>query len=123
MEKYLKIVVDTNDGDYITELNKISDDVFERIRPLINLIKNFEPYTHGKVVQGQLIEFTHTGNFPVYDCVREDLGQIPAKEYYKKMGVSEDVIEEFEEYIPYVSFHSIVSLELIEVNVIETLID
>jgi hypothetical protein len=40
MKKYIIIEADTNDGDYVTEVSKITDEQIELIKPVIEAIKN-----------------------------------------------------------------------------------
>ena len=44
MEYEIRITADTNDADYITSVNTISEEDLEKIKPLIEKIKNFKPY-------------------------------------------------------------------------------
>jgi len=44
MKKYIVIKADTNDGDYVSEKSEITDYQIEQIKPLIEAIKNFQPY-------------------------------------------------------------------------------
>lgn len=110
MVKYeLIIKVDTNDGDYATEVATISDADLDKIKPLIVAIGKFQPYKT-KTESGS--EWTHTHNYPFGEVVREDLGEKEPREYYHGV-VSEDVIDLFEEFLPYseYGFHTIVSIE------------
>ena len=40
MKKYIEIVGDTNDGDYVSERTEITDKEIEEIKPVIEAIKN-----------------------------------------------------------------------------------
>lgn len=56
MKKYIEIICDTNDADYITKKSLINDEGLELIQPLINKIKN---------VKGH--------NFPNFEDEKDDL--------------------------------------------------
>ena len=111
MKYEIAIRVDTNDADYMTELNDIDSDQLQIIKPLIEAIKNFQPYsTRHKDSLGDY-SWTHTHNYPFGDCLREDLGQKSAREYY---GFPEEVHEFFEELCGYPEhgFHTVESITL-----------
>ena len=40
MKKFIIITADTNDADYVTEVNEITDEEIELIKPVIEAIKN-----------------------------------------------------------------------------------
>lgn len=42
----IKVVTDYNDGDYITHIYNITEEVFNKFLPLIKAIDNFEPYPY-----------------------------------------------------------------------------
>lgn len=42
--KTLLIIADYNDGDYVKDVIRIEDDIFEKFLPLMKAINNFEPY-------------------------------------------------------------------------------
>ena len=101
----IKIVVDTNDADYNTSVNTISDNDLLQIKPLINAIRNFKPYSHGM--------HTHRHNYPYGEYgPREDLGELFPNQIYK--GLSKEAFEIFEEYCPFGEhgFHTIESVEI-----------
>ena len=72
--KTLLVTVDTNDADYVREIVEIDEDTLEHFKPLIEKIKNFKPYEVGG--------WLHRYNFPVGDCLREDLGEKHPMELY-----------------------------------------
>lgn len=77
----IKIVADTNDADYVTEITEISDKTLEKIKPLIEAIKNFEPY-NGKSESG--LDWAHSHNYPCGEYApREDLGELTPQEIFK----------------------------------------
>lgn len=107
----ISIKVDTNDGDYATEVREISDSDLDKIKPLIVAIKKFKPYK--TVTLDTKMDWTHTHNYPFGECLRPDLGEKSPREFYQGV-VSEDTIELFEEFLPYneYGFHTIVSIEV-----------
>ena len=103
MNYEITIVVDTNDGDYNTSINCISEENLEKIRPLITAIKNFKPYKN----KGR----THNHNFPYGEMCREDLGEESFEEIYSEFSEEMWI---FEDLIPYGGewgFHTITSIE------------
>jgi len=105
----ISITVDTNDADYNTRVEKIPESDLNIIKPLIVAIKNFKPY-NTKSKSG--LDWNHSHNYPFGDCCREDLGEIPPREYY---NFPEEVFDVFEEYLPYgneYGFHTIESIEV-----------
>jgi hypothetical protein len=119
MKKYIIITADTNDADYVTSKNFINDEELKLIKPLIQAIKKFKPYTVKNTGYSKNSTFTHNHNFPYNECCREDLGEIDAYTYYKeKCGISEDALDYFREIQPYNEYgiHTIVSIELLEVS-------
>jgi hypothetical protein len=76
--KYLLVVADTNDADYIQTFEKISDRDLEILKPLFKAIKNFKPY----VTTGDYGEREHHHNFPTNDCCRDDLGEKTVEQIY-----------------------------------------
>lgn len=105
MKKFLiAITVDSNDGDYLTQISSIDEDSISKIKPLIDEIKCFKPY---KV---NLFTFTH--NYPVGEMLRTDLKEKSPKQLYPK--IKKDIFEKFEELCPCseYGFHSIVSISV-----------
>ena len=81
--KTLLVTIDTNDADYIREIVEMDEKTLEHYMPLIEKIKNFQPYCANG--------WRHHSNFPVGDCLREDLGEKHPMELY-------DITEEEYEY-------------------------
>lgn len=110
MEYEITIRVDTNDADFDTSINKISEEELNKFRPLIAAIKKFKPYKTKK----NDWEDKHHHNWPKGECLREDLGEKSPYELYPEF--SEELIEEFEdEWLPSGSdwgFHTIDSIEV-----------
>ncbi|RJQ25033.1 hypothetical protein C4577_06520 [Candidatus Parcubacteria bacterium] len=106
----IKIVADTNDADYVTEISNISDKDLTKIKPLIAAIKAFKPY---KTKSDSGLNWTHDNNYPCGEhCPREDLGEKYPQEIYK--GLDEEVFEIFEDLIPRGEYgiHTIKSIEI-----------
>ena len=40
----LRIIADTNDGDYVTSINHVTEEELSRLRPMFKQIKDFKPY-------------------------------------------------------------------------------
>ena len=108
MKKYIIIEADTNDGDYTTNKSEITDEQIELIKPMVEAIKNFKPY---KVKVPGKMEWTHDYNFPTGECVREDLGQLSAEDFYKDI----DNFDVFDEFVPYGEngIHTIESIDIL----------
>ena len=106
----ITIIVDTNDGDYNTEISKITQKNLTQIMPLIKAIKNFKPYK----VKLDGTDWKHSHNYPYGECLRKDLGEKSPQELYQ--DINEDIIEFFEEeFLPIYSeygFHTISSIEI-----------
>lgn len=115
MKKYIIIEADTNDADYIQSKNLITDEKLELIKPLIAEIKNFKSYQGKEYSPGKF--WNHDYNYPTDDCIRKDLGQLSAQEYYISKGISDEIFEIFDELRPYGEYgiHTIESIEILEV--------
>ena len=115
MHKYIVIKADVNDGDYITEKTRITDENLVNIMPVIEAIKNFKPYIGYS--EKFCDKWTHSHNFPYGDSVREDLGQKSALDYYIEQGIPEEQVALFIEFIPTGEYgiHTIQSIEILEV--------
>jgi len=110
--KYLYVVGDQNDADYVTKLKPIEQSDLDRFMPLIQAIKDFKFYSG---VSKSGMSFTHQHNWPRNEyCPREDLGEKPVEEIYGH--IDPELIEEFEEtYIPW-DIHSVESIEVLEIT-------
>lgn len=99
----ITIIADENDGDYITAVTIISKEGLDRLRPIAEKIKSFKPYKS----KGR----THTHNWTIGECLRDDLGEKPPEEIY---GLSEEDMEFFEEFLPCPQhgFHTIERIEV-----------
>lgn len=103
MKNYLIITADTNDGDYVTSKNVISDEKLEKIKPVIQAIKDFKPYGGGIR--------THHHNYTIGECCRTDLGEKSAKQLYGHL----EGFNTFDNMCPYGEYgiHTIASVELL----------
>ena len=103
----ITIKVDTNDGDYATSINEISEEELEKIKPLIEAISKFVPYVV-KDIGKDMFKWDHGANYPFGVCQRPDLGEKTPQELY---GFVDDVFELFEEFVPLCDgFHIIESI-------------
>lgn len=108
MDYSILIRVDINDADYIMDVNKISEEDLEKIKPLIEAIKNFKPYM-SKDSDGK--EWKHYSNYPI-KFVRDDLGEKNPKELYPEF--SDEVHEILSDLCPYGDdgFHTIEEISI-----------
>ena len=99
--KYLYIQADTNDADYISELNKISDNDLEKIKPLIGAIKTCKQQ---------------------HNWDTSEYGDFCPKELYPDF--SEGIFETFSNYVPYGEYgiHTIKRIEVYEVTEVTKLL-
>lgn len=112
MKKYLYIVVDTNDADYESSLNQISDKDLNLLLPLFKEIKNFKTYK---------TEYKHNHNFPRGEYgYRLEKGEKSPEELYPNHLKAIEIL--CDQYLPCSDFHTIVSVEILEVSSIEKLI-
>ena len=102
MKYEITITADTNDADYITAVNPISEEDLGTIKPLIEAIKNFKPYKN---------KYTHGHNYSTGNCLRGDMGEKSPEELYE---FDSDVFGLFEEYLPYSEYgiHTIESITI-----------
>ena len=106
----IKIVADTNDADYVTQISSISDNKLQEFKSLIGAIKNFKPYTTNRASG---LAWMHSHNFPNSEYApRTDLGELSVSELYSEF--KEELIEEFKNYVPTGEYgiHSIVSIDV-----------
>lgn len=108
----IEIKVDTNDADYVSEVSTITEEDLEKIKPLIEAIQNFKPYTTPNDWSEKGTE--HRANFPVGECCREDMGEKPANELYEEF--TQEVFDIFYGLCPMVEygFHDIESIRICE---------
>lgn len=108
--KTLLVTVDTNDADYVREIVEIDEEILEHFKPLIEKIKNFQPYTGFPRYGGS--EWKFYCNFPVGDCLRKDLGEKHPMEIY---NITEEeyeyFLDTFQLYGSEWGFHTIESIQ------------
>lgn len=106
----ITITVDTNDADYLTKVSEISEEDLETIKPLIEAIKNFKPYTGKTTGSYPGRDWSHSHNYHIGEYVREDLGEKQVTEIYSQF--SEKVHELFQDFCPYGQdgFHTVESV-------------
>lgn len=110
MSEYKMIIkADENDADYRFAEYKITDVELKKLKPIIEKIKNFKPYTI-TYPSGAIYEHKH--NYPMKDHYRPEMGEKSPRELYE--GISEEEFEYFESLLPTSEFglHTIVSIEL-----------
>lgn len=83
--KKLLIVADYNDADYVKDVVKVEDSVFEKFLPLMKAINNFEPYVRRSSFGG-VCEHNWISS-------REDLGEKNIYETYPQF--TPEYIDEF----------------------------
>lgn len=110
----ISITADTNDGDYITQVSDINEEILELIIPVIRAIANFKPYQSGDK------NWKHFHNFPIGECHRDHLGEKSVKDLYGHLPG----LEEFLKIIPYNEYgiHTIKSVEVYEITNIQKLL-
>lgn len=101
--KYIVIKADENDADYITEVSQITDEQIEKIRPVIQALKEFE----------QTEEQWH--NWPTGEGANELHN--PSLIYEDKLSIHQ--INLFDSFVPegdhnYPGIHTIKSVKIME---------
>ena len=108
--KTLLVTVDTNDADYVRTIVEIDEGTLEHFKPLIEKIKNFQPYTGSSKHGGS--EWRFRNNFSIRDCLREDLGEKHPMELYNITEEEYDYfVDAFNLYGGEWGFHTIVSIQ------------
>jgi hypothetical protein len=105
----ITIVADTNDADYVTSINEISDEDLALIKPLIEAIRMFTPYSTNK----DGMKWQHSHNYPNGEYApRTDLGEMTTRELY--CDFDEEVFQIFEYLCPTGEYgiHSIKSIHI-----------
>lgn len=119
VDKYIYVVADTNDADYISKLRKITEEEYQLILPVIQAIKDFKPY---KAIEERYnSSWHHHHNYPTSDCCRDDLGEKSVEELYGHLDGFELFDYEFRPNDEY-GIHTIETVEIFEVTNVETLI-
>ena len=110
--KKIIITVDANDADYLTNIEEISNEDLEKIKPLLEEIKNFKPY-EGRVWREGSPPSTFNNNYPFGEySPREDMGELTPEELY--LEIDEEAFEIFNDLCPYgeYGFHGCYSFSL-----------
>lgn len=109
--KIVKITVDQNDADFVTN-EEIIEDVEEEefIRKVAEAISKFQSYLAN--VNG--VEFRHHHNFPIIESQRKDLGEKSPFELYSDYLTQSEIEKFIDNFIPDCEFglHTIESIEL-----------
>lgn len=106
--KSFYVEIDINDGDYVGHIVTISKKDFERFKPLIEKIKNFESYKS----EYNGFTYVHHHNFPSYDGFRGGLGEKSVCELYDiDEDTLDDFIDTFELYGGEYGFHTITKIQ------------
>lgn len=111
MKKYLIVKADTNDADFITRKEEITDDQLAELQPLFEAIRNFKPYKGKDTTWNH----SHDNNYPTGDCHREDLGELSAEELYGNIQGFQLFDESFCPYDEY-GIHTIESVDVLVVT-------
>lgn len=118
MEYRVIIEVDTNDGDYLETAKLITEEQLPVIDIVAQAIKKFEPYQGKEIVPEHNYECTH--NFITGELVRQDMGELSAREYYvEKHGLlTAEQYQTFMELCPYAEygFHTVSAIEIMEIQ-------
>lgn len=111
MKKYVIIEADTNDADYVSEKNEISQEDLDLIMPVINAIKEFN---EDKSIKYQKYNWWYIDSSKERD--KEEY-MSPHKRYVESGKVTQEQFEAFWEYTPYFEggIHTIESVEILEV--------
>lgn len=115
MKKYIIITADTNDADYITSKNEISEEELEELTPVI------------EVLQDRKKLFLKQNNWDLrhnWENGEIDNGKTPEKLYISTGLLSEEQVEIFEDYLPSDEYgiHTIESIEILTVLAEEKLL-
>lgn len=109
MKKYLIIKADTNDADYITSKNEVTDEQLELLQPVF------------KVLQDRRKLFEKTKNWDLrhnWETNEIDNGKTPQDLYVDEGLLTEEQVELFVEFLPYDEYgiHTIEDIEILVVQ-------
>lgn len=85
--KKILIVADYNDADYVKDVVRIEDEVFDKFRPMLDAINNFNPYVC-RSKYGYIADHN-------WESPREDLGEKNLYETYPQFSM--EYIDEFKD--------------------------
>ena len=107
MKKYIYVTADTNDADYISEKNEITDEEIELIKPVIKAIKD---YTEDSSIKHQIWNW-----WVIYGSRKEN--PTPQQLYVDTGKCSKEAFDRFSELVPYNEggVHTIESVEIMVV--------
>ena len=110
MKKYIIIKADTNDADFVTEKNEITDKQIELIKPVIEAIKE----RNGIIEKGN---WDDNYNWPTFDSNRLQ-GKRPSDLYLKSGKVTIEQFDTFSEFVPSLEggIHTIEKIEILVVS-------
>jgi len=115
--KFAVITVDTNDADYLTQTIEVSEEQVLILARVANAIKEFKPYQGKEIYMGHNHNCKH--NFPIGECLREDLGEMSSEEYYveDKKTISREDYQEFLDLLPYGEYgsHTVTGIKILAV--------
>lgn len=106
MKKYITIKGDTNDADYITSQNEITDEEIELIRPVVQAINDYD--------NNKTIKYQKWNWWTIY----EDADRPAPQQLYVDTGkCSQEALDYFSDLCPHGEdgIHSIDSVEIITV--------
>lgn len=112
MKKYIEIEGDTNDADYVTKRNEITDEQLAEIAPVIKAIKEYN--------EDESIT-TQKYNWWDLDFSRRD-NPTPRQLYVETGKCTEEEFELFNQFTPY-SEHGIHTIESIKILIVQEEID
>jgi hypothetical protein len=118
MQYRVIITVDANDGDYVESINIVTAERKQVLEAVAQALLQFEPYQGKEIVPDFHYECTH--NFVHGEMIRDDLGELSAREYYveKHELLTAEQYQTFMDLCPYCEygFHTVESIELLEVQ-------
>lgn len=115
----LRIKADINDADWVYSFVNIQESLLEKIRPVIQAIKEFKPYevTMTPSWSDQEYTYKYNHNYPMGNMCDSGSGEKSAEELYGHIPN----FQEFHGLVPYPThgeddIHSIESIDIIEVK-------
>lgn len=115
--KFAIITVDTNDADYLSQTIEVTEEQALMLARVAKAIKEFESYNGKEFGLGHYHKCTN--NFPIGECLREDLGEKSSEEYYvlDKKSITPEDYREFTELLPYDEYgsHTVTGIKILAV--------
>ena len=108
-KKYLLVIADSNDGDYLHSLTEITDEQIEELKPIIAVVKN----VYDTAVKEKKWNDRHNWENGEYGH-----GITPQNLYVETGLLTEEQVDIFEEYVPYGEYgvHTIEHINVVELN-------